>query len=292
MDSPHQPSTASPFARPRGFSPACCAIAIGFACLALRGSAGASQDWPAWRGPRGDSTSREQGLPLAWNAETGIAWKMPLPEWGTSTPAIWADAIFVTAQHDEDLLALKLDRRTGAIEWTQKVDQVPTPRSGQKRQRQKFHQLHNLASPSPVTDGELVVVHFGNGALAAYDFSGKLRWRHNLQDEYGTYTIWWGHANSPVLYRGLVISACMQDSLADVSDRPAISYLLAHDLATGAVRWKSERLTGAEAEQGDAYTTPILVDVDGRPQLIVMALTSLMPTIPSPGSSCGRCPTW
>ena len=141
-----------------------------------------------------------------------------------------------------------------------------------------------------MTDGELVVVHFGNGALAAYDFSGKLRRRHNLQDEYGTYTIWWGHANSPVLYRGLVISACMQDSLADVSDRPAISYLLAHDLATGAVRWKSERLTGAEAEQGDAYTTPILVDVDGRPQLIVMGANQLDAYDPESGKQLWSLP--
>ena len=130
MDSPHEPSTASPFARPRGFFD-CLLCHRDWFCVPCATRFCRREDWPAWRGPRGDSTSREQGLPLAWNAETGIAWKMPLPEWGTSTPAIWADAIFVTAQHDEDLLALKLDRRTGAIEWTQKVDQAPTPRSGQ-----------------------------------------------------------------------------------------------------------------------------------------------------------------
>ena len=44
-------------------------------------------------------------------------------------------------------------------------------REAPKRLKQKFHQLHNLASPSPVTDGETVVVHFGNGDLAAFDFS-------------------------------------------------------------------------------------------------------------------------
>jgi outer membrane protein assembly factor BamB len=233
------------------------------------------EDWPAWRGPRGDSTSHENGLPVAWTTDTGIVWKTALPQWGTSTPAVWGEAIFVTSQHEEDLLVLKLDRRDGTIEWTQKVGQSTTERAGPKREKQKFHQLHNLASPSPVTDGRLVIVHFGNGDLAAYDFAGKLHWRRNLQQDYGTYTIWWGHANSPVLYRDLVISVCMQDSLADLSDKHSASYLVAHDLETGKERWKSARMTGANAEEGDAYTTPVLVDADGKTELLVMGANQL-----------------
>jgi outer membrane protein assembly factor BamB len=67
----------------------------------------------------------------------------------------------------------------------------------------------------------------------------------------------------------------MQDSLADLADEPAPSYLVAHDLATGKLRWKSMRLTGAPAEQGDAYTTPIPLDVDGATQLVVMGANQL-----------------
>lgn len=250
------------------------AILIGLAWLAAQSPA-RSENWPAWRGPRGDSTSRETGLPTAWSAERGVVWCTELPPWGTSTPAIWGDSVFVTTQHEQDLLVLKLDRRTGAIQWTQKVGQSPTERSGPKREKQKFHQLHNLASPSPVTDGRLVVVHFGNGDLAAYDFAGALRWRRNLQTDYGTYTIWWGHANSPVLCDGLVISACMQDSLADLADKPAVSYLVAHDIETGKERWRSSRMTGAPAEEADAYTTPLLVESDGERQLLVMGANQL-----------------
>lgn len=234
-----------------------------------------AENWPQWRGPRGNSTSRETGLPVAWNDVSKIVWRAPLPGSGSSTPAIWNDAIFVTTQRKEDLLVLKLNGRTGDVEWTRNVGQATTPRSGPKRAKQVFHRLHNLASPSPVTNGELVVVHFGNGELAVYDFSGELRWHHNLQDEYGSYTIWWGHANSPVLYRDLVISVCMQDSLEDVADEPAPSYLVAHDLQTGKEVWKSARMTGAPAEQGDAYTTPILVDVDRKKELIVMGANHL-----------------
>ena len=104
------------------------------------------------------------------------------------------------------------------------------------RRHQQFHQIHNLASPSPVTDGEVVVVHFGNGDTAAYDFDGNQLWHRNLQQEHGDYTIWWGHANSPVLYEDLVISVCMQDSCHDLPGELTPSYLVAHDKRTGKQR--------------------------------------------------------
>ena len=82
-------------------------------------------------------------------------------------------------RHEEELLCSSstADRR-------HRVDQGSSacggrPREAPKREKQKFHPLHNLASPSPVTDGE-VVMHFGNGDLAAYDFAGPPSQR-NLQ---------------------------------------------------------------------------------------------------------------
>jgi outer membrane protein assembly factor BamB len=127
-----------------------------------------------------------------------------------------------------------------------------------------------MASPSPITDGELVVAHFGNGDLAAYDFAGKQLWLHNLQKEHGTYTIWWGHANSPVLYNNLVISVCMHDSLADLGGVPSQSYLVAHDKRTGEQKWKTIRNTEATAEQCDSYTTPVLLTTKNGPEVVVM----------------------
>jgi outer membrane protein assembly factor BamB len=245
--------------------------ALAFPCAATA----RAENWPAWRGPRGNSTSDARELPLEWSETSGVVWKAPLAGWGTSTPAVWNDAVFVTFQNENKLMLARLDRTSGQVVWTQEVGQGDTPREGKSRERQKFHRLHNLASPSPVTDGRHVVVHFGNGLLATYDFAGKLLWQHDLQQEYGTYTIWWGHANSPVLYDNLVISVCMQDSLSDLGVQAAPSYLLAHDVATGKLVWKSMRLTDAPSEQGDAYTTPIVMNVDGQPQLVVMGANQL-----------------
>jgi outer membrane protein assembly factor BamB len=228
-----------------------------------------AENWPQWRGPEGNSVSLEQNLPLFWSETSGVIWKTELPEWGTSTPAIWGDAIFVTSQQEDKLLLQRLDKKTGKILWTQEVGTTETVRQAEKRTVQKFHQLHNNASPSPVTDGELVIVHFGNGDLAAYDFAGKQLWHHNLQKEYGSYSIWWGHANSPVLVGDLVVSVCMQDSLDDVGDKQAPSYLVAHDKRTGVEKWKSMRMTKAKAEECDSYTTPVLYQTPKRLELIV-----------------------
>ena len=182
-----------------------------------------------------------------------------------------------------DLVALHRD--DGKIVWQQDVGSGEAVREAPKRQTQKFHQLHNNASPSPVTDGKTVVVHFGNGDLAALDFDGKVLWKRNLQDDYGPYSIWWGHANSPVLYsaalgRGgvqgdTVISVCMQDSLEGAASaevgKKAASYVVAHDLATGKLRWYTPRNTAAEAEQFDSYTTPVYRKAgDGTTEMIIM----------------------
>src|SRR4030081_3204333 len=80
--------------------------------------------WPQWRGPTADSIAPGKNLPTKWSKTENIAWKTPLPGWGTSTPAIWKDAIFVTTQVDDSLLVLiRLDAKNGKIRWRREVGQ-------------------------------------------------------------------------------------------------------------------------------------------------------------------------
>jgi outer membrane protein assembly factor BamB len=251
--------------------------------LALGGAAtAAAGNWPQWRGPNGDSVSAETNLPSKWDAKSGILWKCPLPE-GASTPAIWGDVLFITAQQGEKLLALKIKKADGTIEWTKEVGSGAMRRGTPKRKEHTFHNFHNMASPSPVTDGEIVVFHYGNGDLTAFDFAGKQLWQRNLQKEHGQYTIWWGHANSPVLWKDLVISVCMQDSLADLQKEPATSYLVAHDKRTGQQKWKTPRMTGSSAEDCDSYTTPLLRRTDKGEELIIVGANQIDAYDPATG---------
>jgi outer membrane protein assembly factor BamB len=251
--------------------------------LALLAGSARGENWPQWRGPAGTGVSGEKDLPITWNEQRGLLWKVPLPGTGTSTPAIWKEAIFVTCvTPDNKLLLLRLDK-DGKVVWKQEVGTSDDTHEGPRRSKLKFHQYYSVASPSPVTDGKTVVAHFGNGALAAYDYDGNQLWKRNLQDDYGTYTCWYGHANSPVLFKNQVISVCLQDSIADLQDKPVESYLVSHDLLSGKQRWKVPRMTQAKAEECDAYTTPLLTSIGGKEQLVVMGGNQLDAYEPASG---------
>ena len=202
-------------------------------------------------------------LPLRWSKTENVMWKIPLPGWGTSTPAIWLDAIFVTAQEEERLLLLQLDRKSGQVVWQREVGNG-TPRRAGELGNFRFHDEHNMATPSPVTDGRHVWIHFGSGDLACFDFAGEKVWAMNLVQKYGFYSIWWGHGNSPVLVGDLLISVCMQDPKDG-----GRSYVVAHDKLTGKEKWLVERDTRAQGEPADSYTTPILYRHGGQTELIV-----------------------
>jgi outer membrane protein assembly factor BamB len=214
--------------------------------------------WPQWRGPTGDSIAPTP-LPTHWSQTENVVWKSALPGWGNSTPAIWNDAIFLTAQvDDERLILMRVDRKSGKLEWQRDVGSG-TPRRKGPVGEGRFHDENNMASPSPVTDGTHVWVHFGNGDLACYDYAGMKVWALNLRERFGPYSIWWGHANSPALVGDLLVSVCMQDPKGSGQ-----SYVVAHDKTTGKERWHALRDTGTTKEQGatpewaDAYTTPLV----------------------------------
>ena len=143
---------------PRSSSPAACIVAVLLAaapCAALA----AAENWPGWRGPTGDGVSAETDLPLAWDTERNVVWKLAVPRRSGATPIVWDDHVFLNVAVDDDNLELWcIDRNSGALLWTRHLS------TGNRRLRKQ-----NLSSPSPVTDGERVWVMTGTGILRAYD---------------------------------------------------------------------------------------------------------------------------
>jgi outer membrane protein assembly factor BamB len=125
----------------------------------------------------------------------------------------------------------------------------------------EVHDKHNLASPSPVTDGERVYAVFGTGQVVAVDMTGRQVWTRNLSTDYGPFDINWGHGSSPIIHDGALILVCYHDGA---------SYLLALDARTGRERWKTDRPRGVTS-----YSTPIVVSVAGTDELIVNASTGV-----------------
>src|SRR5262245_24902787 len=136
--------------------------ALSFALLLLAqvDSVPATDIWPQWRGPSGDSVTPAKALPTRWSKTENVAWEVALPGWSTSRAAIWRAALFVTTQEGDKLFLMRLDSATGNTVWQREVGQGTMRRKGPVGIG-RYHDEHNLATPSPVTDGKHVWAHFG-----------------------------------------------------------------------------------------------------------------------------------
>ena len=61
-----------------------------------------AEEWPGWRGPRGDGTSNEVNVPLEWSTTKNVAWKAAIPGVGHSSPIIYGDNVFLTSCREEE----------------------------------------------------------------------------------------------------------------------------------------------------------------------------------------------
>jgi outer membrane protein assembly factor BamB len=122
----------------------------------------------------------------------------------------------------------------------------------------------NMASPTPVTDGESLWTMTGTGLLARWDFDGAKLWQSDIQADYGRFGLQFGYGSSPLLHEGRLYLQVLHGFF---TDEP--SYLLSIDAATGKTLWQVDRPTDAPHESPDSYSTPTLAEVDGRTQLVV-----------------------
>jgi hypothetical protein len=54
-------------------------------------------DWSHFRGPSGTGIAFANNVPVKWSQESGLAWKVPLPGAGASSPVVFRDRVYLTA---------------------------------------------------------------------------------------------------------------------------------------------------------------------------------------------------
>ena len=252
------------------------ALAISSAVLALGSfadvssqTADAQRFWPQWRGPHFKGVSTTANPPVTWSETKNIAWKVPLPGRGNSTPVVWGDRLFVTsavpagvsgeAQHAprgglpqrgmHRFVVLALDRKTGKTLWER------TPRE-QEPHEASHNENGTWASGSPITDGQRLFAYFESFGLYAYDLNGKLLWEKDLGDKRMRNEF--GEGSTPVLHG---------DTLVVVWDHiNGQSFVTAIDARDGKELWRVAR------KEIDTWATPIVVEANGRPQVVVPAM--------------------
>src|SRR6185295_465157 len=194
-----------------------------------------------------------------------------IPGRGSASPVVWGDRVFVStavpagasleashaqlggvqprAAHKYTVLAI--DRKTGKTVW-EHVAAENVPHEATRADNGTW------ASSSPVTDGEHVIASFESGGIYAYDMQGAPVWQKDLGKK--RVRNQFGEGSTPALYgRYLVI----------VWDHQGQSFIAALDKRTGNEIWRQTR------SEIDTWATPLVVEVNGRAQVIVPAMKQI-----------------
>lgn len=249
-----------------------------------------AEDWPAWRGPRGDGTSLEQDIPTQWSATENIAWKTEIPGSGHASPIVFGDRVYlVTCVEDvEERQLLCLNRKTGEIVWTKTVIEAPL---------EAIHKLNSRASSTPATDGSAIYVSFlepdgssvpaeivrersgdlrannaglpvnpGKMCYAAFDMDGNRKWIARP----GEFASVWGYCASPIVH---------EDKVIVNGDHDGDAFIAALNKETGETIWKVARENRIRS-----HCVPLIREIDGRTQLMITGSHSIVSYNPADGS--------
>jgi outer membrane protein assembly factor BamB len=209
---------------------------------------------------------------LTWGSKTkeSVLWEVKIDGRGSCSPIVWGDRVFITSapkQSDQDVKNKVVPEHhvhcyrasDGKQLW-----QTTVPPG-------KFADGY-YAIPTPVTDGKLIYAWYGSGLAVALDFDGKIVWR---RDRPGPYSVYPGVSSSPLLYQDKVLILCEQGK---------DSFLMALDRKTGNVQWEKKRQA-----QGSSNSTPMLIQVQDKTQLVIDGPRSLEGLDPNSGERIWWC---
>lgn len=220
--------------------------------------------WPQWRGPHRDATVPSSD---AWPESLGdghlkTKWRVKLGP-GYPGPIVASDRVFVAETRDEQEEVVRaLDRSTGAELW-----QVAWP--GAMKVPPFARRNGDWIRSTPAYDGESLFVLGMRDVLVCLDAAeGKPRWRVDFTQRFGTSVPSFGAASSP-----LVIGEHVYVQAANACVKL--------DKRDGATIWRV--LEGASGMTGGAFSSPVMVDVHGAPQLVVQTRSQLAGVEPNSG---------
>jgi outer membrane protein assembly factor BamB len=237
-------------------------------CLLLIPNLTRAEDWTEFRGPTGQGLYAGKNLPIEWSTTKNVAWKQAIPGKGWSSPIVLDGRIYLTSavpigdakdsksskdskapkdKKDLSLKAICLDAAKGTILWQTEVfrqDGAKAP---------GIHGKNSHASPTPLTDGKRLYVHFGHQGTACLELDGKIVWRTTEL----RYSPVHGNGGTPVLVDNLLVYS------ADGGDKQFVAAL---GIADGKVKWKTDRK--CDYPQTFSFSTPLVIVVKGKKQIV------------------------
>jgi outer membrane protein assembly factor BamB len=205
-----------------------------------------ADDWPQWGGPEHDLVWRESGIIKKFSTDGLLprVWSVPIAE-GYSGPAVADGKVYITDYLREERMERVLCRSVGNGDeiWTHSYPSTYT--------------VSYPAGPrsTPVVDGDRVYTIGAMGDLLCLNGSdGKVRWKKNLPEEFGTKIASWGFVASPLVDGNQLITL-----VGGAKNSLVVSF----DKLSGTELWRSLE----DPEVG--YAPPVIFTFGGIRQLIV-----------------------
>lgn len=250
-------------------------------------SSNTTASWPQWRGPLANGVAPQANPPLQWSETKNVKWKTKISGFGTSTPILWGDRVFLLtaiptgkksakaaekplAQNEKSSSGESKERRGGGnfgaepapdevFQFTVLcLDRTTGKTLWQKIAREEVpheghHRDHGFASASPVTDGKLLISYFGSRGIFCHDFDGNLKWEKDFGDMQTRNGF--GEGSSAALHNNTVVVLWDHEGDDD--------FLVALDKTTGKELWRTKR------EEATGWSTPLIVEREGKAQVII-----------------------
>jgi outer membrane protein assembly factor BamB len=215
-------------------------------------------EWAWWGGPRWDWQPATPALADAW-PESGppVVWRRPLGE-GYSAISVAGDALYTMLREGEEESVVALAAADGAPRWSFTYD---APTEGWTFDRG--------AGPhaTPAVTADRVFAIGSTAKMHALDrATGAKVWGHDLIQELEGGMRHRGYSSSPLLHDDLVIAVVGGKAGTVVAFRQA----------DGAIAWRA-------GSDDSSYSSPLLIDLSGRRQLVVFAATRILGVDPDSG---------
>ncbi|MCG6191081.1 PQQ-binding-like beta-propeller repeat protein [Maribellus maritimus] len=233
--------------------------------------------WPQWRGPMATGAAIKGNPPVQFSETQNLKWKIPIPGKGHATPIVWGDKIIIETAVPKgfegkpnseiledgnswmdatetnlvlDYKVILLNLNDGKIVWEKTV--------ASEKPEERTHKLGSWASNSPCTDGERIYAYFGSRGIYCLDFDGNILWERDFGQMEKVMSF--GEGSSPYLYKNRLFIQW---------DHQGDSRFFALDTKTGETVWSDER------DEPSSWATPLVVEINGKPQ-VISAATNLV----------------
>lgn len=247
------------------------------ALLGLLGCAASAaetgENWPQYRGPHADGSTRATGLPLTFGDTRNVLWQTPVHGKAWSSPVVWNHQIWMTTatKDGSELGAVCVDAESGKIVHDVVVFRIDQPLF--------CHPMNSYGTPTPVIEQGRIYVHFGSYGTACLDTAtAKTLWtRQDLRCDHFR-----GPASSPILAGNLLVLTF---------DGVDVQFLAALDKTSGKTAWQRDRHITYDTEETDyhkGYSTPALITVGGQTQLVSPSAGATIAYAPLTGEEIWR----